>query len=85
MQHVSKEVGETHQIQLPGSAGDPSNGQFAWLKLTRTPPNEPTVDPASLVVTGVRGASFRTRIGWREARIWRFRERTSILTREQSR
>jgi hypothetical protein len=67
-----------------------------WVRLTHsdadvckggsTDANADTeVQPGSILIRGVRGASLHTHVVWREANRWRHRERSTILTREQSR
>lgn len=49
------------------------------------PVSTPVVEPGSIRILGVRGVSVHTHVTWREATRRRQMERTSILTREQSR
>jgi hypothetical protein len=81
-QETRMEAGELHRISSPNDAGAPVPNRW-WLQLSRA--TDPAVDVASLRVIGVRGASFHTRVVWREGARWRHMERSTILTREQTR
>lgn len=79
---VMAEVGELQQLQPPGAPGAPPPARW-WVRVARA--NDPAVDPATIRIRAVRGASFHTRAVWREGRRWRHALHTTILTRSPSR
>ena len=76
--------GELLQVQPPGSAFGPPVGTGRWwVRLSRS--TDPALVPGSVQVMGVRGASLHTRVAWLEGKRMRFRERATLLTREDTR
>jgi len=73
-----------HRINQPdsGMPMDPNAGP-AWIRLGHS--DDAGIDPDTFQVTGVRGASLLTRVVWRDANRTRHIERTTLLTREQTR
>ncbi len=74
---VVNEIGEMHKLAGPGTAGDPGLGRW-WLRLGRSA--DPDIDPASIQITAVRGASFQTHVMWRDGNRWRSIRRSTVLT-----
>lgn len=81
---AATEIGEMHRINQPDSGVpmDPNAGP-AWIRLGHS--DDAGIDPDTFQVTGVRGASLLTRVVWRDANRTRHIERTTLLTREQTR
>lgn len=77
---VVTEVGELHRLQPPGSAGAPDATHW-WLLLTHA--SDAVAN--SIQIGAVRGASLHTRVAWREGSRTRHINRSTLLTREQSR
>lgn len=86
--------GELHQVQAPGTAFAPAAAPgFWWARLSHADSNgaagdsgaDPNVVPGSIQVLGVRGASMHTRVTWLEGKRTRYRERSTLLTREVTR
>ena len=78
------ETGEVHQVALPTDAGGPSgNSTYGWVHLSPGLDVLNNFNPNSVQITGVRGTSFQTLVTWREAKQWRRRLRSAVLTRDQ--
>lgn len=65
-------------LRVAHSDADPSKG-------AADSGSDSDVLPGSVIIRGIRGASFHTRIVWREAGKFRSRERTTVLNRLYSR
>ena len=89
------ELGEMHVISNPGDANSPQNSPMGfggpnwWIRLNNhdngasgagTPPD---LMPGSVTILGVRGASFTTRVAWRESGRWANVRHVSVMTRAE--
>ena len=96
LRHV---LGEMHQVSMPGTPAAPGlaapYNQLWWTRVAHADVDtskaggdaagDTDVVPGSVAVTGVRGASVHTLVVWKDGNRWRHRQRTTLLTREESR
>jgi hypothetical protein len=90
-------AGELQKVSPPATAFAPdpgASGNRWWIRLSHPDPDpirpsdptaDPNVVPGSVQIRGVRGASLHTRVVWLEGRRMRHRERSTILTRGETR